>query len=320
MALWLMASALANANAEPVQDEALAVSLPLTREFVLNSTETGRDYLIQVAVPSAAPPPEGYPVLYVLDGNARFPLLREARETLTRGGPRGDGSPLLIVGIGYPGAERFAVEARAEDYTPPASHRGRGEEEDESPGRLHGGADRFLDFIERRLKPEIASQYPIDGRQQSLLGHSYGGLFALHVLFTRPECFTNYLAISPSLWWKQRVAFEELETFLASTGAEAAGRRLLIGVGGLEQTPFASERGTPHGERRRANAMVDNARELAQRLVRERPALATTFVVYPGEDHGSVMWPAARQAIEFLGPVQKKSIGETPRSKGLDPH
>lgn len=71
---------------------------------------TGERYRLDVSVPDAPRPSRGYPVLYVLDGNARFALLREARDTLTRKGPDDTGLPLVIVGIGYPGGERFNRE------------------------------------------------------------------------------------------------------------------------------------------------------------------------------------------------------------------
>ena len=37
--------------------------------FELDSADGGRRYRVQLAVPRAAPPPSGFPVLYLLDGN-----------------------------------------------------------------------------------------------------------------------------------------------------------------------------------------------------------------------------------------------------------
>ena len=67
--------------------------------------------------------------------------------------------------------------------------------------RCMGGADAFLAFIATDVKPLIESELAIDRGRQALFGHSFGGLFVLHVLFTRPESFQSYVAASPSITW-----------------------------------------------------------------------------------------------------------------------
>ncbi|WP_168380873.1 alpha/beta hydrolase [Modicisalibacter radicis] len=272
------------------------VTLPGSQQFTLHSPETGGDYLIQVGVPEAAPPAEGYPVLYVLDGNARFALVQSARETLSRHGPFDAGSPLLIVAIGYPDTPRFDLRRRTEDYTPPAPGLAASGGPGDGP---QGGAARFLAFIERRLKPLIDERFTVDHEREALFGHSYGGLFALHVLLTRPESFDRYIAISPSLWWNEDYLLTQLPERPIDGAPGVTAPRVLIGVGGREQTPRPGEQGTVRGERRRANAMVDNARTMAERLQSLAPRWQTRFVLFEGEDHGSVMWPATRRALAF---------------------
>ncbi|MFI7940128.1 alpha/beta hydrolase-fold protein, partial [Acinetobacter baumannii] len=61
------------------------------------------------------------------------------------------------------------------------------------------------------LKPEIAKQFPINSQQQSLYGHSFGGLFVLYHFFQKPTAFQRYFAASPSLWFDQGMLFRELE-------------------------------------------------------------------------------------------------------------
>ncbi|MFG6139176.1 alpha/beta hydrolase [Halomonas sp. B23F22_10] len=269
------------------------VTLPGSREFSLASAETGGDYLIQVSLPDAPPPAGGYPVLYLLDGNARLPLVQAARDTLTRRGPNGDGSPWLIVAIGYPDTRRFDLERRALDYTPAVAGR------DEADDR-HGGADAFLDFIESRLKPEIASRFPVDTAREALFGHSYGGLLTVHALMTRPTRFARYIAISPSLWWYGEAPLAHLAALGALEREDGEAPRVMLGVGGDEQTPGEGDLGTPRAERLRERAMIDNARRFADWLAVHRPGWRVGFSVFPGEDHGSVMWPATRAALAFL--------------------
>lgn len=269
------------------------VTLPDTREFILASPETGRDYLIQVALPDGPPPEAGYPVLYVLDGNARLPLVKAARDTLTRHGPGGSGLPLLIVAIGYPDAKRFALERRTEDYTPMVSGRDSNEGE-------YGGADAFLEFIEAQLKPEIAARFAVDSHREALFGHSFGGLFAVHALMTRPSSFERYIIISPSLWWYGAHPLDTLAERMRRQPQESTLPRVLVGVGGDEQTPSEAERGTPRAKRLRERAMVDHAQAFANWLGARHPDWQLELRRFSGEDHGSVMWPATREALNFL--------------------
>ena len=46
-----------------------------------------------------------------------------------------------------------------------------------------------------------------------LVGHSFGGMFSLYALFTRPTMFQHVVAISPSLWWRDRFLLEHERAF-----------------------------------------------------------------------------------------------------------
>lgn len=273
------------------------VSLPNTREFILNSPETGRDYLIQVALPRGTQPENGFPVLYVLDGNVRFPLALAARENLFHGGRQDDPSTWMIVAIGYPGAERLDRVARTEDYTPPASDLS---DTGDLSGHPQGGAGRFLTFIEQRLKPELVDRFPIDESRQALFGHSYGGLFTLYAMLERPQAFSDYIAISPSLWWNGLYLLHALDAGVERQAQALAGRRVLIGVGELEQSPQPGDEGTAQAARRQANAMIDNAHAAAAELLDRVAGLEVAYVCFPNENHGSVVWPAMRSAMSLL--------------------
>ncbi|MEH6641325.1 MULTISPECIES: alpha/beta hydrolase-fold protein [Halomonadaceae] len=273
------------------------VILPGTSEFTLVSPETGHAYLIQLSVPDAPPPETGYSVLYLLDGNARLPLLQAARDTLTRRGPEGAGSPLLIVAIGYPETSRFNMDRRSEDFTPSVPH---GHDTvSQNQQRPQAGAERFLAFIEEHLKPEINRRFALDSDQEAILGHSLGGLFVLHVLLNQPASFDNYIAISPSLWWYGEKPLDRLFNQDSALAGIPNGTRLMIGVGEQEQPAFDHHNESERARRQRARGMVDNAQGFAKWLSNQR-SMEVRFTLYPGENHGSVMWPATRQALEFL--------------------
>ena len=110
------------------------------------------------------------------------------------------------IGIGYQDeADGIAKEHnRTRDYTPtefvppddkhflatnPAAYEG------------SGGADEFLDVLEKEIIPFIESRYDVGKDGRVLIGNSLSGLAAVHALLTRPGLFSRYLIISPSIWW-----------------------------------------------------------------------------------------------------------------------
>jgi len=113
--------------------------------------------------------------------------------------------PLLLVGIGYQNeTEGIRLEAnRTRDYTPtswapddPNSHFLKPVDYEGS-----GGADDFLEFVQRTIVPLMEDRYDIDRDRRVLVGKSMGGLSATHALLARPALFSHYLIISPALWW-----------------------------------------------------------------------------------------------------------------------
>jgi tetratricopeptide (TPR) repeat protein len=82
------------------------------------------------------------------------------------------------------------------------------------PFPTSGGADKFLDFIQTELVPEIEKQYATHP-YRIIVGHSLGGLFAIHALMNRPELFNACIATSPSLWWDNFRTVHQSQEFFA---------------------------------------------------------------------------------------------------------
>lgn len=267
------------------------VMLPQASQRDLASAITGQTYRIFVSVPAAPAPPAGYPVLFALDGNASFPTLAlMARTAGRRSGATGHVPP-VVVGIGYPG-ERDYHNARGRDYTPPAGLA--------TDASTTGGADLFLDFIERELKPLVATLAPLDPARQALYGHSFGGLCTLHALFTRPAMFQTYLAASPSIWYGDRVVLSALAAFEKRVAALPTRPHLMLAAGELEQ-PQAT--GAPLQGRQAIAAerrMIDAARELAARLDKGKLLSRVEFHLLANENHGSATFPAMARGLEFF--------------------
>ncbi len=189
-----------------IQNQSKIVFQNNQAQFQIKSKNTGHDYLIQIYKPPVAPPQHGYPVLYILDGNATFPSAVNIAQSIGAGSTKLGLDPLMIVAVGYPQQKTFDVQKRAYDYTPKPSS------EFQAQGKYkYGGADQFIAFLNNELKPEIAQQFPIYSQQQSIYGHSFGGLFVLYHFFQKPDAFQRYFAASPSLWFDQGMLFQKLK-------------------------------------------------------------------------------------------------------------
>lgn len=277
------------------QVELKQVRLKQSVQWLISPQDGAAPYLIQVSQPSGPVPEQGYAVLYVLDGNARFPLMVAARDTLMRKGPDDPGLPLLIVGVGYPDTDDFNFERRAADYLPAiGSSDTRTSSNPAMSLASSQGAARFLSFIQSTLKPAVEQQYPINHAQETLFGHSYGGLFTLYALLNQPDSFDHYMALSPSLWWHQGGLKPDIETFRAGSFKPD----VFIGVGALEQMPN-QEADPARAGRMKAYAMVDNARWAAQQL-QQSGLGAVQFQRYAGANHGSVLWPGSQDLMQWL--------------------
>lgn len=230
-ALALASPALAEAPAAaPATPVAPGYAMPSTATWDMTSDE-GEIYRIFVSFPEVPAPEEGYPVLYVLDGNAMFAGFAETRRMLEFN----DVGKTLIVGVGYPTDKAYDIR-RLNDFTAampvpaPASQR--------SLANLKtGGRDRFRAFVIGKLRAEIGRRYKIHTARQALYGHSLGALFALHVLYTRPDAFHAIVAASPSLWWDDQAMLGQERDFTARLNAGKIPKvsRLLVVTGGQEE-------------------------------------------------------------------------------------
>lgn len=211
---------------------------------------------------------------------------------------------------------RFDFVARAFDYTPATP-------DDPAPlddaGRRGGGADRFLDLIEARLKPIVHERVSLDRRRESLWGHSYGGLFTLHAAFTRPDAFAHFIAASPSLWWNYGSILQEIDPFL--NRRLPPDFRLGIVVGESEKPhrqsspPSAGARNENENGRKtpmRASVPPDAARMLTERL--RGAGVPVDFEVLDGLGHGAMLGASLRYVLlEDAHRSQASSVSQRPR-------
>ncbi|HEN8711471.1 MULTISPECIES: alpha/beta hydrolase [Pseudomonas] len=265
--IWLGTVLLASlAHAAPV-------ALDGTEQWSMKSAE-GREYRIMISLPEGDVPwTGGYPVIYLLDGNAYFPAFHAAKRAQDR--LRG----AILVAIGYPSDTPLDFERRAFDLSPPQPA-----ERNKPP---QGGQDLFLDFIEKRLMPKVNARFKVDQDQRSLIGHSFGGMFGVYALFTRPQLFQHVIAISPSLWWRDRYLMAHERTF---TRRAHAGQ---LDLTHSSLTLLIGDREMPQE--------IQDARALQLRLeALSQYGLRSDFQLEAGEDHMSVPFRVPTRVLDEL--------------------
>lgn len=291
-----------------------AASVYRFEQWELDAADGARRYRVQLAVPRRAAPAAGFPVLYMLDGNAAFAALTaEQLLALEQGG-----TPPVIVAIGYATDLRFDTTARAYDYTPPVP--GPGPTVDSGAhDRPAGGADIFLALIEQQIKPAVRARVAVDPAQQSLWGHSYGGLFVLHTLLRQPATFQRYIAADPSFWWHDGFILQEER----QAAAIAPGTCLLV-LSGASATAAPAAAVMPAPARpgidaaaaqrmRAARSAVppETAREFVARQAR-RDGLHASWRVFEGASHGAMLGLSVDPALQVASNAPASPCERTP--------
>ncbi|CAI1786979.1 alpha/beta hydrolase [Serratia quinivorans] len=237
-------------------------------DLPITSADGQRRYRIRIAQPRIAPPTAGYPVVYLLDGNA---VLMELNASLLARLAAQKQPPVLVL-LSYDNDLRIDAKSRSQDYTP-----------------ANGGADAFLKLIESQIKPAVAAKVAINSQRQTLWGHSYGGLFVLHTLLTQPTAFQNYVAVEPSLWWGKGFILQEAQRVIERHPAISA--HLWLWTGGGEKMRSAP----PNIKQQPLPA--DAAQRLAERLATLN-GLKVDFREWPGLDHGAMFNAAIVPALD----------------------
>ncbi|PKP88134.1 MAG: hypothetical protein CVT77_18990, partial [Alphaproteobacteria bacterium HGW-Alphaproteobacteria-16] len=252
-------------------------TMPFTATWDMRAAH-GDTYRIFVSYPEGEAPEGGFPVLYVLDGNAMFAGFAETRRMI--GWTKGQ--EMIVVGVGYPTDQAYDAR-RINDFTgAPTDSLAYAKFAKEKSG----GWDRFLDFLTGPLRTEIGKRYPTNLARQSLFGHSLGGLFAAHTLFTRPDAFHAIISASPSLFWHEELTMREERDFAARLRAGKGGKvaRLLVVSGEREEAIL---------ERWDAEAFVKRMEPLSAH------GLRVQSMVYKDEGHMTVPARAITDTLRF---------------------
>jgi uncharacterized protein len=193
--------------------------------------------------------------------------------------------PLIVVGIGNTDRTRDLTPSRVDAPNPDGSV------------ATSGGADKFLDFIQTELMPEIEKRYRT-APYKIFSGHSLGGLLAIHTLITRPDLFNAYIAVSPSLQWDNGKTLHQAQEFFKSH--KQLNKALFVSL--------ANEGNTP-------NPMGENFDAFRNALETSAPkGLLWRVERYPDEDHGSTVllahYAGLRQVFAPWPPARDPKTGD----------
>jgi len=157
-----------------------------------------RDLIVYLPPGYREQPQRHFPVLYLHDGQNLFDgstsfipgMDWHVGHTADKFIRTGAVQPLIIVGIYNLG------KVRIDEYTPTKAP------------RLGGGrADSYAKFLMQEVMPFIQQEYRAvsDARVTGMGGSSLGGLLSLYLGLKYPQSFGRLAALSPSVWWNQRV-------------------------------------------------------------------------------------------------------------------
>jgi hypothetical protein len=145
--------------------------------------------------------------------------------------------------------------------------------------KTSGGADKFLAFLKNELIPYINRTYPSNG-DNTIFGHSFGGLFVMYALLNEPQVFSSYIAADPSFWWDKnsmnKVAVDKLP-----------------GLANLNKTLYISGR---EGDPYKGMGIVGMDSILKKYAP---PGFIWKARAYPDETHGSVRLKSMYDGLKF---------------------
>ncbi len=237
----------------------------------INSAILKEKRTLNIYLPDGYNSKQKYPVIYLLDGSANEDFLHIVGLVqffnMTFKMPK-----TIIVGI--------ANVDRKRDFTFPTT---RADGKKAYP--TTGGSAKFIEFIEKELQPYIKANYKTNNSTY-IIGQSLGGLLALEILLKKPALFSNYIIISPSLWWDDESLLKEAPALL-SRQADAK-RWVYISVG--------SE----------GKVMEDDAASIVKALQTSgKQNSKVDFVSLPKENHASILHLSVYEALKILYPYKE---------------
>ena len=224
-----------------------------------------------------------YPVLYLLDGGSSFHFATGTVQFMSAGTSGSIQIPELIV-VAIPNTDR------TRDLTPTHALRRRDGDDDDPSLKSSGGGDAFLNFLKDELIPHIDRTYRTQP-YRIIVGHSFGGLLALHALQSEPDLFQGYIAIDPSVFWDDQVLVRR--AMARSKNGNGRSRTVYLSLSGSYSGGYLGDAATKFAEHLKTAAGV-----------------RSTLQYFESENHQSVPLIALYYGLLFVFDGYKLSPGQ----------
>ncbi len=246
-------------------------TIPGSEVRVLPVNAAGRHYQLSVGLPAgyAKETARRYPVVYVTDGYWDFEKLDAIRGCLVFDKVVPE---FIIVGMGYAGENLDYGTLRQWELSPVPFG--------DSPTTGH--AAEFLATIETEIIPFVEREYRADPAHRVLAGASLGGLFTLYSMYSKPDLFSAWVAVTPAVAVNDGWLLGYEERF-ARAGGQLKGR-LFASMGENESPGYLSA------------ILAYNSRVAS----RKYPSLAYQFRIVDGERHAGMQLESYTRGLRFV--------------------
>jgi predicted alpha/beta superfamily hydrolase len=236
----------------------------------IQSVELSENRTLNIYLPEgySADSAATYPVIYLLDGSADEDFIHISGLVQFLNFPWVNVLPKsIVVGI--------ANVDRKRDFTFKTANK-----KDLAIMPTAGGAAKFIKFIQNELQPYIEKHYKANSKK-TIIGESLGGLLATEILVEHPTLFTDYIIISPSLWYDDESLITRVATLLPITKAEHL--KVYISVGN-EGTQMQND--------------VDSLVSIIKKVNDKKIKLF--YYPFPKENHATIMHRSVYKAFEVM--------------------
>jgi uncharacterized protein len=239
----------------------------------LYATAVKDSFEIYITTPTPISSSKTYDVVYYCDANLKSG--NKLREMVDDSAYTERVGRTIFVGIGHIGNYHVL---RRRDYILPFI------KGTDTAGKSanYGQIENFYRFLTTELMPRINGMYKTDPTNNTILGHSLGGLCAFYCLFKNESHFKNYYALSPALWIDKYSVYR-----FNQLGGTMPQRNLYFSAGGQE-TLNHIKKGTTAME-----AFLQQ---------QQYPGLQFRYAVHEGQTHNSQVAHSVHDILRM--PVQ----------------
>ena len=240
------------------------------RAFVIHSEYVKDSFEVYINLPNDFNQDEKYDVFYYLDANLKSG--KKLRQFIQDSVLNKKSCKTIYVGIGHIGNYRVR---RRRDFVVPKIENNDTVNISENFGQI----DKFYMFLKAELIPTISNRYNTNKDDNTIFGHSFGGLFTIYCLFKNDTLFKNFYSLSPSLWINDYSIYD----FNHLPNSSFDNRNLFLSAGSKETV----------------NKIKSGANDFEAFIKKKQyPYLKFRYMLYQGETHNSQVIHSIREIFK----------------------